>query len=79
MAAAQQTENTNSSEQNNAALYSALQQLDERSQEILQARWLSDNKTTLQDLAEKYQISAERVRQLEKLAMQKIKENIEAA
>jgi RNA polymerase sigma-32 factor len=76
---AAEAEANNSSTQNNTALYSALQKLDERSQEILQARWLSDNKSTLQDLADKYQISAERVRQLEKMAMQKIKENIEAA
>jgi RNA polymerase sigma-32 factor len=78
---AQQTENTNWSEQSNTALYQAMQQLDERSQEILQARWLNDAKSTLQDLADKYNISAERVRQLEKSAMQKLKaamETIEA-
>jgi RNA polymerase sigma-32 factor len=70
---ATQTENKNWAEQSNSNLYIALNQLDERSQEILQARWLSDNKMTLQQLADKYQISAERVRQLEKLAMEKLK------
>ena len=53
-------------------LYSALKTLDERSQHIIHTRWLADDKTTLQDLAEKYQVSAERVRQIEKNAMKKI-------
>ena len=56
----------------NARLYSALKTLDERSQHILQTRWLSDEKTTLQDLADKYNVSAERVRQIEKNAMRKL-------
>ncbi len=48
----------------------ALASLDERSQHIVRARWLDDdNKTTLQDLAEMYGVSAERIRQLEKNAM----------
>jgi RNA polymerase sigma-32 factor len=47
--------------------------LDERSQDILAARWLNDNKSTLQDLADKYGVSAERIRQLEKNAMKKLK------
>lgn len=75
---AQQMENSNWSDQSNTALYQALQQLDERSQEILQARWLDDNKTTLQDLAGKYNVSAERIRQLEKSAMQKLKTEMES-
>lgn len=53
-------------------LYSALKTLDERSQHIIQTRWLSDEKTTLQDLADKYEVSAERVRQIEKNAMKKL-------
>ncbi|BDX04689.1 RNA polymerase sigma factor RpoH [Planctobacterium marinum] len=55
-----------------ARLYSAIKTLDERSQHILQTRWLSDEKTTLQDLADKYNVSAERVRQIEKNAMKKL-------
>jgi RNA polymerase sigma-32 factor len=51
----------------NQNLRNALVNLDERSQHIIQARWLSEDKTTLQDLADKYEISAERVRQLEKM------------
>lgn len=51
-------------------LSDAMQGLDERSQHIIRARWLDDdNKTTLQELADQYGVSAERVRQLEKNAM----------
>lgn len=53
-------------------LHNAIKTLDERSQHIIQTRWLSDDKLTLQDLAEKYQVSAERVRQIEKNAMKKL-------
>ncbi|MFA9489383.1 MULTISPECIES: RNA polymerase sigma factor RpoH [unclassified Mannheimia] len=59
-----------------AQLAYALATLDERSQDIIKTRWLDDNKATLQDLAEKYSISAERVRQLENAALKKIKEAI---
>lgn len=71
----QQFENAEFSERSGSNLHHALSQLDERSQEILSARWLTDdeNKATLQDLADKYQVSAERIRQLEKNAMQKLK------
>ncbi|NCP63618.1 MAG: RNA polymerase sigma factor RpoH [Paraglaciecola sp.] len=69
-----ESEVMNSNWDNNAAdkLYAALKTLDERSQYIIQTRWLSDDKITLQDLAEKYQVSAERVRQIEKNAMKKL-------
>ncbi|MBE1300567.1 MAG: RNA polymerase sigma factor RpoH [Alteromonadaceae bacterium] len=53
-------------------LYAALKTLDERSQHIVRTRWLNEDKTTLQDLADKYQVSAERVRQIEKNAMKKL-------
>ncbi|ANI29624.1 RNA polymerase factor sigma-32 [Yersinia entomophaga] len=57
----------------------ALEGLDERSQHIIRARWLDDdNKSTLQELADKYGVSAERVRQLEKNAMKKLRMAIEA-
>ncbi|MBA2656749.1 MAG: RNA polymerase sigma factor RpoH [Tatlockia sp.] len=55
----------------------ALERLDERSQDILQQRWLADDKATLHDLADKYGVSAERVRQLEKNAMKKVRQYIE--
>ncbi|QHM73432.1 RNA polymerase sigma factor RpoH [Mixta intestinalis] len=67
--------------ENHAAdkLSDALQGLDERSQHIIRARWLDDeNKTTLQELADQYGVSAERVRQLEKNAMKKLRLAIEA-
>tara|TARA_B100001057_G_scaffold467142_1_gene524982 strand:- start:3387 stop:4247 length:861 start_codon:yes stop_codon:yes gene_type:complete len=56
----------------------ALEGLDNRSQDILRSRWLSDEKATLHDLANKYSISAERIRQLEKNAMNRIKAKMEA-
>jgi len=65
-------------EQSSAALHQVLGQLDERSQAILAARWLNEEKATLQDLANKYQISAERVRQIENNALKKLKTAIEA-
>ena len=54
-------------------LNAALVSLDERSKDIIQTRWLTDDKATLQELASKYDISAERVRQLEKNALAKLK------
>lgn len=51
----------------------ALIGLDQRSQDIIKTRWLDEDKATLQDLADKYEISAERVRQLEKNALTKLK------
>ena len=57
-------------------LQSAISDLDERSQLILKERWLTDDKPTLHDLADKYGISAERIRQIEKKAMEKIRTNI---
>jgi RNA polymerase sigma-32 factor len=46
-------------------LYKALSALDERSLDILQSRYLKEEKTTLHTLADKYEVSAERIRQLE--------------
>ena len=63
-------------EESTSQLYEAINQLDDRSRDILQDRWLADEKLTLHDLAEKYEISAERVRQIEKNAMKKVKQSI---
>ena len=60
-------------EQSNNALHSAMEQLDDRSRNILQRRLLDDDKSTLHELAAEYNVSAERIRQLEKNAMDKIK------
>jgi RNA polymerase sigma-32 factor len=57
-------------------LYQALNQLDERSQRILQHRWLDDKKATLQELSNTYQVSAERIRQIEQNALKKLKQNL---
>lgn len=53
-------------EQSNSALHNAMDQLDDRSRNILQRRWLDDDKSTLHELAAEYNVSAERIRQLEK-------------
>ncbi|TDO06152.1 MULTISPECIES: RNA polymerase sigma factor RpoH [Halomonas] len=57
-------------------LQQALETLDERSRDILQRRWLGEDKATLHELAEVYGVSAERIRQLEKNAMKKIRQQI---
>ncbi|MFV2059165.1 MAG: RNA polymerase sigma factor RpoH [Gammaproteobacteria bacterium] len=59
--------------QNNKQLINAIKTLDDRSKSIIQRRWLADEKTTLQSLANEYNISAERVRQLENAAMKKLR------
>lgn len=69
----QQLETDERTDLGQTTLHQALQTLDARSQEILNSRWLAEEKSTLQDLADKYQVSAERIRQLEKNAMQKLK------
>lgn len=72
-------EDDNWEEQAANRLTDAMQGLDERSQDIIRARWLDeDNKSTLQELADRYGVSAERVRQLEKNAMKKLRAAIEA-
>jgi RNA polymerase sigma-32 factor len=63
----------NQQDQHNHALKCALHTLDNRSQEILRMRWLADKKSTLTELAKKYGVSAERIRQLEQEAMKKLK------
>lgn len=60
------------------SLEKAMEQLDERSRDILLQRWLSDEKATLHDLASQYGVSAERIRQLEKNAMKKVRVAMEA-
>jgi RNA polymerase sigma-32 factor len=57
-------------------LSTAMEQLDDRSRTILQERWLADKKSTLHELAARYDISAERIRQLEKNAISKLKKTM---
>ncbi|MEQ9464208.1 MAG: RNA polymerase sigma factor RpoH [Haliea sp.] len=59
-------------------LYVALADLDERSRDILAQRWLAEEKATLHELAAKYEVSAERIRQLEQNAMKKLRTAIVA-
>lgn len=54
-------------------LSKALKALDPRSQDIIRSRWLSEEKKTLQHLADEYGVSAERVRQIENAAIKKLK------
>jgi len=54
-------------------LSTALRNLDERSRDIIQRRWLNEEKATLQDLADEYGVSAERIRQVEANAMKKMR------
>jgi RNA polymerase sigma-32 factor len=60
------------------SLYLALEDLDARSRDILARRWLSENKSTLHELADEYGVSAERIRQLEQAAMKKLRAAIAA-
>ncbi|MBF5039329.1 RNA polymerase sigma factor RpoH [Methylophilus sp. VKM B-3414] len=67
-------ENLQTEHMQTEGLSMALQQLDERSRRVLQARWLTEGNTaTLHDLAAEFSVSAERIRQIEQKAMQKIK------
>ena len=57
-------------------LIQAIEQLDDRSQDIVRSRWLNEGKLTLHDLAARYNVSAERIRQLEASAMKRLKLSI---
>ena len=58
---------------NRSELVEALKMLDDRSKDILQRRYLADQKATLHDLADEYEVSAERIRQIENSALKKLK------
>ena len=68
-----QVEESDWQQSNEDRLHAAMADLDERSRDILAQRWLSEDKSTLHDLAGQYQVSAERIRQLEQSAMKKLK------
>ncbi|BBL73716.1 RNA polymerase sigma factor RpoH [Methylomagnum ishizawai] len=59
-------------------LLAAIEQLDDRSRDIVTSRWLSEQKLTLHDLAARYNVSAERIRQLENTAMKRLKTSLAA-
>ena len=66
-------ERADSTDVEREGLYAALESLDTRSRDILQRRWLNENKETLHDLAAEYGVSAERIRQIEAAAMKKLR------
>jgi RNA polymerase sigma-32 factor len=74
---ARQLEQADWEEVHYGRLNAAVATLDERSRDIIQQRWLSDEKVTLHDLAAKYAVSAERIRHLEQSAMKKVRGLIE--
>jgi RNA polymerase sigma-32 factor len=76
---AMQVENEDYEQDSTARLQDAMMQLDDRSKDILMRRWLMEDKATLHELADKYGVSAERIRQLEKNAMKKVKGMMEEA
>ena len=69
----QQAADDDQEESRRATMNIALTDLDERSRDIIQRRWLTDDKATLQDLADEYGVSAERIRQVEANAMKKMR------
>ena len=73
---AAQLEDSDFGDDSTRRLQLALKELDERSRDILQRRWLTDDKATLHDLADVYGVSAERIRQLEKNAMKKLRQKM---
>ena len=75
---ARQLEDADWTDNSTSNLHEALEVLDDRSRDILYQRWLAEEKATLHDLAQKYNVSAERIRQLEKSAMNKLKLSIAA-
>ena len=56
-------------------MHDVIKNLDERSKDIIQSRWLSNNKLTLENLSSKYGISRERVRQIENESLIKLKKS----
>lgn len=66
------------SEHHSNLLYTGIKDLDERSQDIIRSRWLQENKMTLQELANRYGVSAERIRQLEANALRKMRASMTA-
>jgi len=75
---AQQLEQDDSRSQELSLMNHSLKMLDERSQTIIQRRWLNDTRATLHELADEFQVSAERIRQLEKNALNKMRVAFEA-
>jgi RNA polymerase sigma-32 factor len=71
--------NEDSEKFDNNNLNTALEALDDRSKTVIKSRWLSEEKALLQDLAAQFKVSAERIRQIEKNALKKLKESLGSA
>jgi len=71
-------EQSDTSDRNTSQLVTALEKLDDRSRGILEARWLTEDRSTLHELAARYEVSAERIRQIEKNAINKLKKSMTA-
>ena len=74
----EQFETDQVNEYNTSTLNSAIESLDDRSRDIIARRWLTDDKATLHELAAEYKVSAERIRQIENNAMNKLRESFAA-
>jgi RNA polymerase sigma-32 factor len=70
---ARQLEDDDWNDQHMNTMAASMESLDERSRDIIQRRWLNEDKSTLQDLADEYGVSAERIRQIENNAMKKMR------
>jgi len=70
---AEQVEDAESADDSSERLRGALGRLDSRSRDIVQRRWMSETKATLHELADKYGVSAERIRQIESSALGKLR------
>ena len=70
---AEQVEEAESADDSSQRLRGALNRLDARSRDIVQRRWMSEDKSTLHELADKYGVSAERIRQIESSALGKLR------
>jgi RNA polymerase sigma-32 factor len=76
---AEQVEEAEASDDSSDRLRGALERLDARSRDIVQQRWMTDDKSTLHELAGKYGVSAERIRQIESSALGKLRGLMAAA
>jgi RNA polymerase sigma-32 factor len=70
---AEQVEDAESADDSAERLHGALGRLDARSRDIVQRRWMSEDKATLHELADEYGVSAERIRQIESSALGKLR------
>src|SRR5579885_990418 len=70
---AERVESAEWEDDSSTRLHHALEQLDDRSRDIVQCRWMTEEKATLHELADKYGVSAERIRQIESNALGKLR------